>query len=404
MDKSPTRSPRARVAVAGFFALLGIALLAMAWRMDRRWIEVHMTPYCCAEYAWQLARGRFARFVCGVAGALLLVVASPLAARWAARRSAREIAMATVRVLVAAMLAVVVTDVVLRIRRSTRKPGAPLVLAHYEPETEMDDRFWFRPKRNTTTEMKVGDKLLRFVIDDHGCRLRSETDRIDPARPSILFTGESIASGFGLNYEETYPSMLAERLGVQAVNVAVQGSALDSAYARLADELPRFSRPLATVTLVMQMAIERGTWWHIGHVVFDEDGVERFDPSEPDSWYKRSPLRELLFETLYHSDERLRRARAIFRATARDAKARGAVAVFLLTNCGTSCLPDETGASSIDRILFEGLDVVHVRVDLDDKTFDYRIGHPDVRGHRLLADAIERALREHGVTGPSAAK
>jgi hypothetical protein len=89
--------------------------------------------------------------------------------------------------------------------------------------------------------------------------------------------------------------------------------------------------------------------------------------------------------------------RASIVATARDTRARGAFPLFVLTNCGTTCLKDETGVSSIDHTMFDGLDVEHVRVDIPDDVFDRRIGHPDRRGQAMIADAIEKELREHGL-------
>jgi len=231
--------------------------------------------------------------------------------------------------------------------------------------------------------------------------VRSPEDHVDLDRPSILFTGESITSGFALPYEETYGAMVGQDLDVQAVNMGVQGYGNDQAYMLLHGALSRFTHPLATVTLVLNLEIERNTWVDRPHFVVRDDGTWTFEARADEGWLATSPVRAL-FESFYHSDEALRRARATIRATAKDSRARGAFPLFVLTNSGGMCLPDDTGNPSIERTLFEGLDVVHVRVDTED-VWVPEIEHPDVRGHRRIADAIEGALREHGVVAATTA-
>jgi hypothetical protein len=121
-----------------------------------------------------------------------------------------------------------------------------------------------------------------------------------------------------------------------------------------------------------------------------------FEPRADDTWLAKSPVRQL-FQRFYHSDEALQRARSTIRATAKESRDRGAFPLFVLSNSGGMCLPDDSGNPSIEHILFDGLDVTHVRVDTED-VWVPDIQHPDVRGHRRIADAVEEALREHGVT------
>lgn len=299
------------------------------------------------------------------------------------------------RIAAAAALALVTSDLVLRWKLKPPPPPKPLL--NYEPESEGDPKYVYRAIRSHVTERHVGDKVLRFFIDANGYRRQSLDDVVDFARPTILFTGESVASGFGLNYEETYPFMVGEQLGVQAVNVAVQGYSSDWAYMRLSEELPRFQQPIATVTLVHHMLVDRTMWPDRPHWIVGDDGTKTLIPrKDDDGWLARSPLLGL-FSNLYHSDEGLRRMRSYIRATARETRARGGFPLFVLTNCGTPCLPDETGASSIDHTLFDGLDVIHVRVDMTDDVFDWSIGHPNRVGQAKIAEAIEKVLREHGV-------
>jgi hypothetical protein len=375
-------------------ALVGVLLIVLALRVDRRWTDVHMTRYFCAEYPRQLVRGTILRWV-GIAAGALLVLSSRHAARWAGGRTPRAIALAVLRVVLAAALALVVSDGVLRFV-GYREPVGPPVY-HFEPDSEGDDLLAYRPIPSHVTELDTGGRHLRFVIDANGWRVRSAEDVVDFARPTVIFTGESMASGFGLNYDETYPFLVGRELGVQAVNVAVQGYGNDGAYVRLYVALPRFQHPVATVTLVNQRMIERNVWPNRPHVLLGADGSRTTEPVQNvDGWLARSPLVHLS-SNVVHSEEGLRRARAYFMATARETRDRGAFPLFVYTNFQTACLPDETGAPSLERNLFDGLDVVHVRVDLGDDTYDPVIAHPSAVAQEKLAEAITRALREHGV-------
>jgi hypothetical protein len=388
--------PYLRVAVEVVVVLLGALLILWALQADRRWFEVHTTPHYCFDEPAQPGRARIVRWIAAACGLALILVVRPRAGRWAVRRSGGEVAGFVASVLAATLLALWVSDWRLR-----RKPAPPRVLLNYEPDSEGDPQYVYRPIRSHATEHSILGRVVNFAIDENGFRVRSPEDHVDFDRPSILFTGESVTSGFALPYEETYAAMIGKDLGVQSVNMGVQGYGNDQAYMLLHDALPRFAHPLATVTLVLNIEIERNTWLDRPHFVVRDDGTWTFEERSDKGWVGTSPLRAL-FERFYHSDEALRRARATIRATARDSQARGAFPLFVLTNSGGMCLPDDTGSPSIERILFDGLDVVHVRVDNAD-VWVPAIEHPDVRGHRRLAAAIEGALREHGVVEAAAA-
>ena len=391
------RVGRATKAVGVMLALGGVLLVALGLRVDRRWTDIHMTPNYCAELPHQLVRGSILRWT-GVLLGLLLVGLSPLAARWASRRTPRQIAGTALPVVLAAVLAVFASDAVLR-ARGYKDPVKPPVL-HYEPDSEGDSLLVYRPIPSHVTECDAGARHLRFVIDRNDWRVRSTEDVVDFSRPTVIFTGESTAAGFGLNYDETFPSEVGEALGLQPVNVAVQGYGNDGAYVRLHEALGRFEHPVATVTLVNQVMIERNVWPDRPHLVLGDDLSRSFEPVKAvdDGWLARSPLLHIA-KRVFHSSEGLRRARAYIAATARETRDHGGFPLFLFTDFRVACLPDETGAPSLERNLFEGLDVVHVRVDLGLDTYDPVILHPNAVAQRQLADAVTRALREHGVTG-----
>jgi hypothetical protein len=376
-----------KLVVQSLVAGIGVLFVSWALLVDRQWFEVHTTPHYCFERTEQVARAAVERWS-GAALGVLLVVAVPFAGRWAGHHSARHVMRAVARVVAAVLLALVACEIILRLRKAPEG-----VMLHYEPDSEGDERFVYRAIRSHTTEHHLEAKTLRFVIDANGYRVRDEHEVIDFDRPTMIFAGESITSGFGLNYEETHPAMLSERFGVQVVNIGVQGYGNDGAYMRLHEELPRFRRVLATVTLVVHIAVERNTWPGRPHLVIRDDGTSFLEPSTDGASLRLLPIAE----SLYHSSEALRRERALLSATARESQEHGALAVFVLTNSGPLCQPDDSGQPSADRTIFDGLGLTHVRVDLGPDSWDTTIKHPGVRAQEAIADALERILRERGV-------
>ncbi len=91
--------------------------------------------------------------------------------------------------------------------------------------------------------------MIEYAFDSAGYRVRRAGEAVDPDRPAVLFTGESIMVGQGLTWEETVPAQVEAMMGVQSANLAVHGFATDQAYLRLLAELPRFRRPVAVVAL-----------------------------------------------------------------------------------------------------------------------------------------------------------
>ena len=360
-----------------------------------------MTPHYCAEFNSDLTRGQILRWTCITLGAVL-IVASKRAVGWAEARTLGACAAAVARVIAAAALAVVAGDLVLRAVSYSGPQRLP-VLGHYEPDSEGDPLLIYRPVPSHETRKMAGDKPLYFYVDGNDWRRRSPDDVVDFRRPTILFTGESIASGYGLNYEETYPYLVGQALGVQVVNVAVQGYGNDGAYVRLHEALPRFEHPIATVTLIAPMALERNAWADRQHLVVRDDGSSWVEPVRDEtSFVARSPLVHLA-SSVFFSQEGLRRARAYIAATARETRERDAYPLFLVTSFLFQCMADETGAPTIERTVLHDLNVDDVRVDLPFRLFDGVVMHPNAQGQAMLAAAVVDALRKQHI-GPAASR
>jgi hypothetical protein len=389
--RTPSRSAFARRAVEALLGAAGAGLLWLAWRADWRWYELHATWCYCAQYGRQVVLWRVWRTVVALAGGALLLV-TPALGRRAGRVAARELGTQAASIAGAILLSLGVCESVLQRGSAPRKHGD-----YFDADWESDPRLTWRPVASHVTDVRVGDRSVHFVTDGHGFRVRSPGDEVDLSLPSILSGGESVAAGFGLDYDETYAAMLAADHRVPVVNTAVSGYAYDQAYLRLSDALTAAARPLASLMLVLPMTLDRGMFPDRAHLVPGPDGTLALRPRTDGTLLGRSRLIPLLQNaTGLHSDEAIVRARAVLGQAARDARAHGAFPLFVLLDWPT-CLPDETGAPSIERTLFEGLELTHVRVHLADDAWDAVTRHPNAKGNRAIADAVGRVLVERGV-------
>jgi hypothetical protein len=94
-----------------------------------------------------------------------------------------------------------------------------------------------------TVHDRRGGREVDYAFDEHGCRVADAASRVDPARPTLVFVGESYVLGAGLLWSETLPARMAAMFGVQSANCAVDAYSSDQQYMRLANELPRFEQP-----------------------------------------------------------------------------------------------------------------------------------------------------------------
>lgn len=397
-DAAPARG--VRLALAAATLTLALAFIFFAERADVAWFERHfMHSYLVprAHYAYKIA---LLRIACAALGLLLLVrgptlVVAP-AHRWWVRRPAAERLAAAGRV---ALVLIVVTLLFEGVLRHTerrleqmRKSNPPLELrlggAH--------PRYGWLPTPSQRTIARLADRDIEYSFNAQSVRVRSVADVLDPARPTVLFTGESIGIGHGLQYPETYAAQVGEQLGLQVVNLSVGGYACDQAYLRLADELPRYSRPVAVVTLFLPALLDRTMRDYRPHLVLDPQGALTLLPPAHGLWAElrlRKFLRNVIpYHSEAHNQAMLELVGALFSETARLARARGAAPLFLIPSLGPPRPLAEHPEAWIIRSLFEARKLPYLLVDLDPSWTLPGDGHPDPRATRKLAAAIAQAL------------
>jgi len=178
-----------------------------------------------------------------VFGTWLAFVARRHAGRFAARTPAGAL-----RAVMAVVLALGASEIILS--RVHLRPGEWLS-AKDEPRRQTDPRLGWTWVPERTGHKSICGRIIDYSIDAAGYRVSRVDEPVDPERPTILFTGESVMFGEGLTYEESIPAQVGEMMGVQTANLAVHGYGNDQAYLKLETELPHFRRPVAVVSLFM---------------------------------------------------------------------------------------------------------------------------------------------------------
>jgi hypothetical protein len=254
---------------------------------------------------------------------------------------------------------------------------------HEEPLRQPDPKLgWtFAPSRQG--QSVVGGRNIAYAMDSRGYRVRG-SDTVNPDLPAILFTGESIIAGYGLNWDESIPAQAGALLKTPAVNMAVFGYANDQAYLRLAAELPRFRKPIAVVSLFIPSLFVRNLGDdrpHLGPGLVWEPGIHH--------WWVNTILH---FLVPYHSDAEIKRGiqatRDVLVATAALARKHGAVPLVVDAQYGPE--------APVERMLRQRIlgrpRIDYVRVQLDPSWHLKGDLHPDPRAAQAIAMAIAARL------------
>src|SRR5256885_9154769 len=374
----------ARIIVEIGIAFVGVLLFSSALLANQRCLDHHFLPSfntSRSRYVWIESIVQIA--IAAIGATLALIVRRPLG-KFIAYHPARAL-----QIILAILLAFPATEFVLRMRHR-RVAMAEEYPAEVEPSRQLDSRLgWvFVPSR--TGHQRVGNRTVEYAIDAAGYRVRSVAESVDPDRPTIVFSGESIMVGERLTWDESIPAQTGAILGLQSANVAVSGFANDQAYLRLQAELSHFRRPVAVVTLFAPLLFDRNLnddRPHLGPGLVWLTAVHR--------WRLATIFK---FLAPYRSDEAIERGvsvtREVLRSTIELARARGAVPIIVVPQF----IPEEDEEREIrNRVLDEaGLPYVWVQLDAS-----WRVPgdpHPDARAAHAIAVAIADKLFAAGVS------
>ncbi|MET0656710.1 MAG: hypothetical protein ABW110_00955 [Steroidobacteraceae bacterium] len=372
----------ARVLAEAAITLGGIIILVWAASAGPAWVDRHFLPDYFHPQSRRHDLALILRLVVGASGVAIIVLLRPAVGRVVMAGRSRALLGGVARLLVAVGLALLVSEAVLRTAAWKPRHEAP---AGREPIQQSHAHLGWTLVPNHVGSRFIGGRNVEYATDAFGYRVRCPECTVDPQQPSVLFTGESIMLGTGLHWGESVPAQVAAVLRVQSVNLAVNGYATDQTYLRLAAELPRFSRPVAVVSIFAPSLMPRNLNVDRPHL----DAHLRWQPAVI-PWRVQMLANRLL---AYNSSADLERAiavtRAALQATAYLAHSRQAAALVLVPRYPHE-LPIEQELRQ--RILDEG-GMDYVVVDLDPSWRLSDDDHPDARAARAMAVAVAKRLR-----------
>lgn len=370
--------PAARAIAEIAFAFIGGALVVCALAANQRWLDRHFLPSFFLPRQWYVSIETFVRFAMAALGVSLALVVRPRAGRFAARAPALAL-----QAVIAAGLALLASELVLG-RGHLR--ATEWLVHDEEPRRRPDPRLGWTFVPSRTGHNTIGGRVLDYAFDSAGHRIRRVDEPVDPERPTILFTGESVMFGEGLTWEESIPAQVGAMMRTQSANLAVHGFGSDQAYLRLEMELPGFRQPVAVVSLFMTALFGRN---------LDSDRPH-LGPGlvwlKPEQGSRLASIVRLVVP--YRSDDAIERGiaitRDVFRATADLAHARGATPLVVVPQFGR----EEQAERTLRRRIFDDLGVSHVLVEIDAAWRLPWDRHPNARAARAIAAAIAARLRE----------
>jgi hypothetical protein len=359
--------------------LCGVVLLATAILANQRWLDRHFLPsFFLTRHTYVLLE-TIARCAIGVLGVALALVVRPRIGRVVARTPARVL-----HVAIAAALALAASELVLR--RVQLRP-AEWLGRDQEPRRQAEPRLGWTFVPSRTGHGAIGGRVVDYTFDAAGFRVRRVDEPVDPERPTILFTGESVMFGKALTWEESIPARVGATLQTQSANLAVDGYGTDQAYLRVQAELTRFRQPLAVVTIFMTTLFGRNL----------DDDRPHLGPGlewRPGVWHGR--LRSLVqLIAPYRSDATVERGisvtREILRATVELSAARGAAPLILVPQFG----PEDGVEQALRRRILEEPGLPYVLVEIDPAWRVPGDVHPNAHAAQVIAAAV--AARLHGL-------
>jgi hypothetical protein len=381
----PDRASRyfgARLFAEIVVASMGVALLACAIVANQRWLDRHFVPSFFLPHHSYVMIESVIRWAMGIVGAWLALIARPRAGRFAARTPARAF-----QIVIAVLLAIGTSELLLRYVHL--RPAEWLSPAD-EPRRQVDTRLGWTWVPARTGHKNIGGRIIDYAIDPAGYRVRRVEEPVDPARPTILFTGESVMFGEGLTWEESIPAQVGAMTGMQTANLAVHGYGNDQAYMKLEMELPRFRRPVAVVSLFMTDLFGRN---------LDQDRPH-LGPGlvwlAPERRSRLAALAKLLVP--YRTDKTVDRGvtvtREVLRATNKLARAHGATPLLAVLQVGH----EEQAEHILRRRILDDAGLPYFLIEIDSAWRLPWDRHPNARAARAIANAIAAQLRAQDPT------
>jgi len=355
---------------------VGAICVVLALAATQTWLDRHFLPSFFVPRPWYVGLETLGRIVIGAAGLIAII---------ARRRIAAFDPMYVASIVTATVLAFGASEIVLR---AVHLRPTEWLLPTEEPVRRADAMLGWRLEPSRTGRANVGGRAVEYAIDSSGYRVRRSDVPADLTRPTIVFAGESVMFGEGLQWEETIPAQTESLLGIQSANIAVHGYSTDQTYLRLRAELPRFRQPVAVVALFMTALFGRNLDRDRPHL---DEGLS-WTPAIAASRLKSLAVLVVPFRRDRTVENGVRVTREALSAMATLARSRGATPLIIVPQFG----PESTLDESIRRRVFDSAGLPVMRIEIDAAWRLPWDRHPNAAAARTIADAIARRLRAEG--------
>ncbi|MEA3038056.1 MAG: hypothetical protein QOE79_569 [Sphingomonadales bacterium] len=379
MERGGTGAAKA-ADLAGWFT--GAALLLLALRMGEGWAHRHFLPAWAYGWDVQLRILLVLRLIVAAAALVVLFLIRPWLARAFRAGRGRQALITLLTSALAVAAAFAATEGVLRTKtwRSVQERW------DQEPVRTREPLYGWGFLANHAGTVRLDGRTIHYATGPDGYRAPAAGVGVDLARPTIVFAGESLMFGYGLDWPDTIPAQVQAITAIQAANIAINAHAIDQTYLRLRAELPRFQHPVAVVVPFMARTMDRNLDRDRPHL----DAALRWHPAEP------PPLRLVEMArrvTRYRSTDSIGQGIAMTRAALARifalARARGARPLLLVPQF----LPESEREREVRRQVLDAAHIPYLLVPVPAAERSPSHGHPDPRGARRIADAVAAALR-----------
>jgi hypothetical protein len=358
-----------------------LLLMVLAAVAGHGWADRHFLPSFAFSRGFQLGLVDGLRLALGLLGLLLLLVVRPRVVRAVREGRGRRLAVTTLSATLAIVAAFAVAELVLHSRTwqatQERWDGK-------EPLRARDTRMGWTMAPNHVGRATVDGREIVYATDRYGYRTGGGAP-LDLNRPTVIFAGESILLGYGLQWQETIPARVQALTGLQTANISVNAHATDQSLLRLQAELPRFQQPVAVVIPFVPMLFDRNLDRDRPHL----DATLTWHEAEPPPLRLVELARRLLrYRGAAAIEQGVTMTQNVLRAAIALAEARGAAPLIVVPQLQPE---DPTERALRIRVLDEG-HIPYLLVPLD-PTWRLRVDrHPDPRGAEAIAVAIAGAL------------
>jgi hypothetical protein len=373
-------------------ALSGVALIALAGAAGQGWADRHFLPAFALSRAVQIGILDGLRAFVALLGLVLILFVRPRVGRSVRAGRGGRLLFSTLTASLAVVAALATTEGILHTRtwQATQEQWGSK-----EPLRQRDDLTGWSFVPNHHGQHDTDGRTIDYATDRLGYRVARAGDQTDLAPPTIVFAGESIIHGYGLQWPETIPAQVGAMTGFPVANIAVNAHATDQSYMRLRRELPRFAHPVAVVIPFLPVLVDRNLdqdrpyldadlRWHAAH--------------PPELRLVELGRRILRYRSEDAVEDGVATTQAVLRAAVALARSRGATPLIVVPELE----PEDPTEAAIRRRVLDDAHLPYLLVPLD---ASWRLAvdrHPNPRGARAIAAAIARALAAAGPGGGAA--